>query len=162
MTEIWESVVEQITNIKLWLQLAGAAIAALWAGLPELVQLLLFMQVVDIAAGVLKGFINRELDPDVSYVGLAKKVFVLLLVGMAARLEPTTGMPLAQATAGFFTVYEAISIVRNAVLVGLPVPDELVSALAKIPGGYQEDLSDLLKRRERGDDADGDPVDPAT
>ena len=60
---------------------------------------------------------------------------VLVLVGAAAWLEPAIGVPLASAVAGFYVVHELMSILENAAIAGLPVPDVLRDALARVPGG---------------------------
>ena len=122
-------------KIKYTLQGVGAFAAALWAGLPIMVQVLIGMMLLDITTGLLAAYVGNALDSRVSFRGTAKKVIVLLLVAAAAWLEPAIGVPLASAVAGFYVVHELMSILENAALAGLPVPDELRAALARVPGG---------------------------
>ena len=108
---------------KYTLQGIGAFAAALWAGLPLMVQVLIGMMVLDTATGILAAYIDAALDSRVSFRGTAKKAIVLLLVAAAAWLEPAIGVPLASAVAGFYVVHELMSILENAAVAGLPVPD---------------------------------------
>lgn len=123
--------------IRVTLQTAGGLAAALWGGLPMLVQVLIGVMVLDILSGMLAAFITQQLSSRVTFRGMAKKAFVLVLVGAAAWVEPAAGVPLASAVAGFYVVYELMSILENAAVAGLPVPDALRSALARVPGGQQ-------------------------
>lgn len=123
-------------------QTAGALVAAWWAGLPLLVQVLIGMMILDIAAGVLAAYIAQELSSRVSFRGMAKKAMVLVLVGAASWVEPAVGVPLASAVAGFYIVHELMSLLENAAAAGLPVPDVLRDALARVPGSQKSVVKD--------------------
>lgn len=122
-------------TVRYGIQAAGALIAALWGGLPILVQVLVGLMVLDILSGLLAAYVARQWSSKTSFRGMAKKAIVLALVGAAAWLEPAVGVPLASAVAGFYVVHELLSILENATMAGLPVPDVLRDALARIPGG---------------------------
>lgn len=124
-----------MNTIKVGLQTLGALLAAWWGGLPLLVQVLIGVMLLDILSGVLAAYITNTLDSRVSFRGMAKKALALVLVGVAAWIEPAVGIPLASAVAGFYTVHELLSILENATIAGLPVPDVLRDALARVPGG---------------------------
>ncbi|GIV73542.1 MAG: hypothetical protein KatS3mg049_2098 [Caldilinea sp.] len=85
--------------------------------------------------GFLAAYVTQRLSSQVSFRGMAKKALVLLLVGAAAALTPVVGAPLADAVAGFYVVHEIVSIIENAAVAGLPVPQVLRDALARVPGG---------------------------
>ncbi len=114
------------------LRSAAAVLAALWGGLPVLVQVLIGLMALDIATGLLAGFINRELSSDVSFRGMARKAVVLLVVAGGAWIEPAVGLPVGQAVAGFYAVHEGLSLIENTARAGLPVPEVLRDALAKL------------------------------
>jgi toxin secretion/phage lysis holin len=116
-------------------------LAAWWGGLPLLVQVLIGVMLLDITSGVLAAYITNSLDSRVSFRGMAKKALALVLVGVAAWIEPAVGIPLASAVAGFYTVHELLSILENAAIAGLPVPDALRDALARVPGGKTPNAS---------------------
>ncbi len=119
------------------LGVAGAAFMTVWATTPHTVQLLLMLMVADFAVGLLAAFINKELDSDISFRGVAKKVITLMVIGVSAILEQALlgsgyTVPLVAIVAGFYLINETLSILENVILAGLPVPDELKDALVKI------------------------------
>lgn len=124
-----------MNTIKYTLQVIGALLAAWWGGLPLLVKVLIGVMILDILSGILAAYIMSSLDSRVSFRGMAKKALALVLVGAAAWIEPAVGVPLASAVAGFYVVHELMSILENAAAAGLPVPDVLRDALARVPGG---------------------------
>ncbi|MBX6770880.1 MAG: phage holin family protein [Chloroflexi bacterium] len=115
-----------------YLKLAAGALAALWGGLPVLVQVLIGLMALDIATGMLAAFIAQELSSDVSFRGMARKAIVLLVVAGGVWLEPAVGLPVGQAVAGFYAAHEGLSLIENVARAGLPVPQVLRDALAKL------------------------------
>jgi len=130
---------QQFEFVKYTLQGAAALMAGLWGELPVMIQVLIGLMVADIVAGLLAAYIAREVSSRISFRGMARKGLILIVVGVSALLEPVTGFPIAAAVAGFFVVHESISILENATLAGLPVPDVLKDALARVPGGERKD-----------------------
>lgn len=102
-------------------------VAALWASLPPLLQLLLICQALDIATGVLVAAAKKQVSSKVSYRGITKKALELLLVALAAAAgySLNLGSILANFVAGFYAAHEAISILENASESGLPIPAKL-------------------------------------
>lgn len=119
-------------DITLYVKLAAGALAALWGGLPVLMQVLIGLMALDIATGMLAAFVNRELSSDVSFRGMARKAIVLLVVAGGVWLEPVTGLPVGQAVAGFYAAHEGLSVIENVTRVGLPVPQVLRDGLRKL------------------------------
>ena len=119
---------------------AGGVLASLWGRLPLLLQSLLVLMALDIASGLIAGYITRSLSSDVSWRGMAKKSLVLLLVAACEILQRTwnLGLPLASAVVGFYIVHEMISIVENTARAGLPMPKTLASALRKLRARTEE------------------------
>ena len=121
----------------------GAAAVAFWGGLIPLVQLLAILMLLDIASGLLAAYYKRELCSEVSFRGMVKKGMVLLLVTGSGAIEcyagPSIGgVPLQALVAGFFCMHEGLSIIENAGRAGLPIPDTLRDALAKLGTGRPE------------------------
>jgi toxin secretion/phage lysis holin len=109
-----------------------AAVAAIWVGLNPLVQLLLVAMVLDIATGLLSAYVRKVIDSAVSFRGMAKKSIILLLVWGAWQAGAWVGQPLGEMVAAFYTLNEFISILENAAEAGIPVPQFLRDALAKL------------------------------
>ena len=80
------------------------------------------------------------LDSRAGFAGLARKAMILVLVLLAAILDRLTGSAACVgAVTLFYTVNEAISILENAVLLGVPIPRQLSQAL------------DVAKKRQQAD-----------
>jgi phage-related holin len=93
-----------------WSRTLGALAAALWGSLPVMVQVLIGLMVLDIVAGLLVATMSQSLSSRLSFRGMARKGMVLIMVAAA------------------------LSLIENAALAGLPVPDALRAALARVPG----------------------------
>ena len=115
------------------LKSAAAIVAAVWGGFSPLLQALIVLMGVDIATGFLAGFVTKQLNSDVSFRGMAKKAIVLLIVATAIVVGSCSGVDvLGDAVTGFFLAHEALSVVENAAKAGVPTPQVLRDALAKL------------------------------
>jgi len=119
---------------------AGGVLAGLWGRLPLLLQSLLVLMALDIASGLVAGYVTRSLSSDISWRGMAKKSLVLLLVAACGVLERTWKLevPLTAGVVGFYLIHELISIVENTARAGLPLPKTLSSALGKLRAKTEE------------------------
>ena len=109
---------------------------AWFLGLAGVIHLLIALMAIDILAGVIVGAMTKTLSSDVMWKGIGKKAIVLLLVGVGELIDHYIGLQLAiglgEFVAGFYCAHEGLSILENAVLVGLPVPAALRDTLAKL------------------------------
>lgn len=96
---------------------------------------LLAVMVIDVLTGVAVAWQGKEIRSSKLRDGLAKKLISLLLVILAAVLEPqfTSLLPfpfdLSDAAAYAFTLAELVSIVENAARGGVNVPQGLLDIL---------------------------------
>jgi toxin secretion/phage lysis holin len=124
-------------NVWTWVKgtvaIVVALVAGFWSGLPFVAQLLVYLMALDLLSGLMAGLVTKQLSSDVSFRGLGKKAIILLLLGLAQLIGSTVQIPqLGAAVAGFYCVHEGLSIVENAVRAGVPVPQFLRDALAKL------------------------------
>ena len=127
--------------------LIGSSIASLFGGWNTgLVTLIIFMA-IDYASGLaVAGIFHKSkktesgaLESKAGWKGLCKKCMTLLFVLIAYRLDLTLGTNyIRDAVIIGFMVNELISIVENAGLMGLPLPDSLNKAI------------DVLSQKEDG------------
>ncbi len=110
----------------------AVAAAALWGGLEPLVQLLVILMAVDIVTGIMAAVSAKTLCSEVSFRGMSKKAIALVLVGVASYMEVLIQLPLGEMVAGFYCANEGLSVVENSAEAGLPVPQVLKDALAKL------------------------------
>lgn len=111
----------------------GATIVAIWTSLTGVVQLLLILMAADFGTGLISGFVQKKLDSQISYNGIARKTAILILISVVhlAGKPIGIGVDLGGIIAIAYCVNELISIVENCVKCGVPVPGALVDSLAK-------------------------------
>ena len=107
-----------------------------------LISLLLFMAVDYLSGLIVAGVFHSSdksetgtLNSAACWQGLLKKGMTLVIVLVAARLDIVLGTAFVRdAVVIAYVVNETISIIENAGLMGLPVPDVIMSAIEQLQG----------------------------
>lgn len=133
---------ENVNNFKIAIMsifgIIGCITANLLGGWDTALQTLVLFMAVDymtglIVAGVFKKSDKTEsgaLESRVGWKGLSKKGVTLMIVLVASQLDKVTGTEMIRnAVVIAYMVNEAISIVENAGLMGVPVPPVIRRAL---------------------------------
>lgn len=103
-----------------------------------MVTLLLFM-CADYISGIMCGITNKELSSEVGFKGIFKKIMILLLVGVTNLLGQATGIEgLRYIVISFYLANEGISIIENASILGLPVPQKIKDVLEQLKNTSNE------------------------
>lgn len=125
----------------------GGAAAKMLGGWSEDIATLVIFMAVDFAMGViLAGVFGRSsksdsgsLESRAGWRGVCKKCVTLMCVLVANRLDVSLGTNYIRTTAVVaFIVNEAISIIENAGLMGIPIPQSLMSAIDILKGKSEE------------------------
>lgn len=127
---------ENINNFKIGvlsvLGMIGSVIANLLGGWDMALQTLVLFMAVDYIMGlIVAGIFNKSqksetgaLDSRAGWKGLFKKGVTLMIVLVATQLDRMTGTEIIRdAVIIAYVVNEAISILENAGLMGVPIPD---------------------------------------
>ncbi len=118
----------------------GTAVNFLLGGWDTTLQVLICFIVLDYLTGMMAAYFKKELSSDVGRKGIAKKVLILVMVGLAAMIDRTgvVGEPVFRTLACWFYIgNEGLSITENAAYLGLPIPEPLKEAMANIKGKGQ-------------------------
>ena len=129
---------------------AGGFVAQMFGGWTEDMATLLALMVVDFVMGLLVAGVfhksnkseNGSLNSRAGWKGLCKKGVALLLILIAHRLDVSLGINyIRTATIIGFISIEILSIVENAGLMGVPMPDVIVRGIEilKEKGNEDED-----------------------
>ena len=98
--------------------------------------------VVDYITGVMCAIVDRKLSSALGFKGICKKVLILLLVGIANLLDVQvigTGAVLRTAVIFLYLSNEGVSVLENAVYLGLPVPEKSRKVLAMLHDEAESD-----------------------
>lgn len=139
------------TVVKISAAAAGAVIS-FFTGLPVIMWVLIGVMTLDYVTGLITGAMGvsnktdgGRLSSRAAFMGLMRKVMVLLVVLLAVLLDLAvqTGAGVSfsavtGATCMWFIASEGVSILENAALMGLPIPEVLTRALETMRGGEKE------------------------
>ena len=113
----------------------GAILGFYFGELDGLLIILCVFSVLDYLTGILSAIISKNLSSSIGFKGLLKKMLIFAFVGMANLLDVYivgSGQVLRTAVIFFYLSNEGLSIVENAVEIGLPVPAALTGFLKKV------------------------------
>lgn len=115
-------------------------ISFLFGDIDGMLMALAALIILDYISGVIAAVIEKRLSSAVGARGIAKKVFMLLIVALANIIDINVigGHTLRTVTVVFYLCNECISLIENAGRIGVPVPAKLLQVLEQ------------LKEKERG------------
>lgn len=96
---------------------------------------LFIMIILDYITGVMCAVYKHTLSSEVGYKGIIKKIFIVLLIVVANLVDVYVlhmGSALRNGVVFFFIANEAISILENGAILGVPIPQKLKDVLAQL------------------------------
>jgi len=123
------------TTIQLIFSGLGAYIGYFLGGWDGFLYALVAFVAVDYLTGVMVAILERRLSSDVGFRGIFKKVMIFVLVAVAHTIDSQIlgdGSAVRTAVIFFYLSNEGISILENATIIGLPIPQKLQDALAQL------------------------------
>ncbi len=104
---------------------------AMWLGLSPTAKALVCAMFVDYVLGCVVAVMTRRLDGHAGWLGLVKKVGTMVLIWLCHKVGQPLGISidLGEVAALGYLANEMISVVRNAALLGIPVPRAVVDSL---------------------------------
>ena len=130
------------TKIQIAVTALGGWLGYFLGGMDGLLIALVVMMAIDYVTGIMCAIVDKKLSSAIGFKGIFKKVLVLMLVAVANIIDVHvvgTGSALRGATVCFYLSNEGLSILENAVHLGLPVPDGLREALAQLHNRRKKD-----------------------
>lgn len=138
-TELRRAEMEQGNSIiKTMFALGATALHFLFGGWSLPLQILVAVVTIDYLTGLGAAFVGKRLDSAVGSRGIAKKVGFFVLVSLAHLIDKGTGMaaPVLQTAVIWYLIgNEGISITENLAEIGVPIPQTLLDALARLKKG---------------------------
>ena len=136
MKQIWNT-------IQLVFAAVGGFVGWFLGGCDGLLYTLLAFVVIDYITGVLCAVSDKKLSSAIGFKGICRKVLIFALVGIGHILDTHvigSGSVMRTAIIFFYISNEGVSLIENAVHIGLPVPQKL-----------KDVLEQLHNRSEKGD-----------
>ena len=106
---------------------------------------LLVLVTIDYITGVVCAIYDKKLSSEIGFKGIAKKVMILILVGIAQLLDKyvfgEAGV-IRTAVIFYYISNEGISIIENAAHLGIPIPDKLKDVFMQLHnrGSREKDI----------------------
>lgn len=128
-------------NFKTFFAFLGAVLGYVFGDWDGFILALIVFIVIDYITGVICAVCSKKLSSEIGFRGILKKIFILLMVGVANILDGVTGLGgvIRSAVIFFYLANEGISIIENAANIGLPVPDKIKGILEQLKEGKIDD-----------------------
>ena len=122
-------------KLELALAAVGGVVGWFLGGFDGFLYALIVFVVMDYLTGVLAAGVRKDLSSEVGFKGIAKKVCIFVLVGIANIVDTQVihdGAAIRTAVIFFYLANEGISILENSTVIGLPVPQKLREMLQQL------------------------------
>lgn len=135
----------------------GGVLVAVFGEITPMFIALCVAMLIDYASGMIVALVfhnspnteSGKASSEVCIHGLVKKLFMLVLVAMCNWLDKALGLDIVKAGATCaFLSNEVLSILENATLMGIPVPEVIRNALDILNGKSKEGGKYLPENRE--------------
>ncbi len=125
----WDSIIKAISGA------AGALIGFLYGEITGLFVAMIALMALDYITGIFCAVSTKTLSSEIGFKGLVKKLMILVIIAVGHLVDAYiigTGSAFMTAVILFFAANEGISILENAALLGLPVPEKLRNVLEQL------------------------------
>lgn len=113
----------------------------LLGGWDAALSIMFLMMALDYITGLLTAFLGKSAKTEgggfrssVAFIGISKKLMMILIVMMAVALDRLTGDSFLcrSASIGFYAANEGLSILENAAALGVPLPKALTDVMDRL------------------------------
>lgn len=122
-------------KLKVFYTAVCTSLAYIFGGMDTMLSILIVFMTIDFISGFIKAWVLKEFDSSKFYIGGVKKIGILLIVAVAAQLDlliAIDGAALRTVTVSYYIANEGFSILENWGEMGLPLPEPIKNALARL------------------------------
>ena len=130
-----------LEHLNLIMGFIGAGLGWFLGGLDGFIYMLLALAFVDYITGVMAAIVQKKLSSSIGFTGIMRKITMFALVGVANIIDKDFlgGHDLLRTGVLFFYLAnEGLSILENAVKIGVPVPDAMKEKLLQFKNNNEE------------------------
>ena len=124
-----------VNTLQLIFAALGGYIGWFLGGFDGFLYALIAFVVIDYITGVMVAVLEKKLSSDIGFKGIFRKVLIFMLVGIGHIIDCyiiEKGGAIRTAVIFFYLSNEGLSILENAALVGLPIPEKLKGILLEL------------------------------
>lgn len=121
--------------LKYFAALIGAGFGYIVGSCDGLLIALIIFMIFDYITGLINAYLKHKLSSEVGFVGIFKKIMILLLVSVGNIIDSYIlkgGAAVRSSVIFFYLCNEGLSILENIALIGVPIPDKLRNVLEKL------------------------------
>ena len=126
----------------------GGALGLLFGELDGSLYALVVFVIADYFTGVMNAISEKKISSEIGAEGISKKICIFVLVAIANIVDVdilNSGAAVRTAVIFFYLSNEGISVLENAVKLGLPVPEKLRNVLLKMNEGDSDDDKNTIQ-----------------
>ncbi len=127
---------KNVTDVIQWIFASiGGCLGYFFGGFDGFLYALLVFVVIDYITGIMVAVLEKKLSSEVGFRGIFKKVLIFCFVAIGQIVDTELigqGSVLRTAVIFFYISNEGISILENATIIGLPVPEKLKDVLVQL------------------------------
>jgi toxin secretion/phage lysis holin len=124
-----------VNTLQLIFAALGGYIGWFLGGFDGFLYALIAFVVIDYITGVMVAVLEKKLSSDIGFKGIFRKVLIFMLVGIGHIIDCyiiEKGGAIRTAVIFFYLSNEGLSILENAALMGLPIPEKLKGILLEL------------------------------
>ncbi|MHB9950800.1 hypothetical protein CF055_17455 [Clostridium botulinum] len=123
---------------------AGACANYFFGGLDMALKTLLLLMLLDYISGLICAGRDKTLSSSAGFKGLAKKIIILIIVGVGVSVDNATSANgiVRSMVIFFYASMEGISILENATRAGVPIPEQLKDMLIQLKEGNKKEIKE--------------------
>lgn len=101
-------------------------IGKILGGFDKLIIMLIIFMAMDYVTGIMKSIINKRISSEIGFKGIFKKILILFMIAISHEIDSVFNyVGIRYLIITFYIVNEGISIVENASIIGLPIPQKI-------------------------------------
>lgn len=135
MNDVWNWIRGAIATL-------GGVLGWLLGGVDGFLYTLIAFSVLDYITGVIAAGVEKKLDSNVGFKGIARKIAIFIVVALGHLVDREIlgdSAVLRTAAIFFYLSNEGLSILENIARIGLPVPEKLREVLAQLKENKKHD-----------------------
>ena len=123
----------------------GGSLGWFLGGIDGFMYALITLVALDYITGVMVAIVEKKVSSEIGFKGIFKKVLIFIMVGIGNIIDVyilKNGSALRTAVIFFYISNEGISIIENASIIGLPIPEKLKNVLQQLKNDEEEKIDE--------------------